>query len=70
METLFLGTQGMIKATVNALSKGKLQRKNRSRACEITQLGEASCSIVPKINKQSKSETFGIKCVWFYYCVF
>lgn len=42
----------MIKATVNVSSKGKLQRENRSRACDITQPGEASCSIVPKLNNK------------------
>lgn len=55
METLFLGTQPMIKATVNLLSEGKLQRKNRSRACDITQLGEASCSVVPRLNNKYKN---------------
>lgn len=45
VETLFLGTQRMIKATVNVLSRRKPQRKNRSRACDITQLGEAPCAM-------------------------
>lgn len=45
VETLFLGTQRMIKATVNVLSRRKPQRKNRSRACDITHLGEAPCAM-------------------------
>lgn len=43
VETLFLGTQRMIKATVNVLSRRKPQRKNRSR--DITQQGEAPCAM-------------------------
>lgn len=73
VETLFLGTQRMIKATVNVLSRRMPQRKNRSRACDITQLGEAPCAMnryacLRWINKFRK--TLRIKYVRFYSCIF